>query len=115
MLPPLVAIGVLSVAYWHATDDLRPYALVQFLPLVAIPVLLSAFDPAFTHGAWQMYALGWHAAAKVFEALDVPIFQATGGRVSGHTLKHLAASVVPLCMAYMVVARRPILYSSEQQ
>jgi hypothetical protein len=34
--------GVASVFYWHYTDDLRPYVLVQFLPLLMIPVLLLA-------------------------------------------------------------------------
>ena len=51
--------------------------------------------------AWAALA---NLAAKVFELLDVPIFN-LGGIVSGHTLKHLSASLgfIPLVMW---VARR---------
>ncbi len=37
---PLLLLGVLSVIYWRVTGDLRPYVLVQFYPLVAVPVML---------------------------------------------------------------------------
>ena len=48
LLWPLLAVGVLSVVYWHITEraghgDLRPYGLVQFLPMVLIPVILLTF------------------------------------------------------------------------
>lgn len=45
VLTPFLVIGALTVAYWHYTEqagngDLRPYLVVQFFPLLAIPVLL---------------------------------------------------------------------------
>ena len=48
LLWPLVAVGVASVFYWAWTEqrgagDLRPYALVQFLPIVLMPLLLLMF------------------------------------------------------------------------
>ena len=47
-LIPLVLIGIISVIYWYITEqagqgDLRPYALVQFLPMVIIPMVLLMF------------------------------------------------------------------------
>src|SRR5713101_5041481 len=48
LLIPLLVVGVLSVTYWWFTeqqggDDLRPYLLVQFLPMVLAPLLLLLF------------------------------------------------------------------------
>jgi phosphoglycerol transferase MdoB-like AlkP superfamily enzyme len=37
---PLLTVGLLSVIYWRFSGDLRPYILVQFYPLILIPVLL---------------------------------------------------------------------------
>ncbi|MCX7888021.1 MAG: ceramidase, partial [Verrucomicrobiae bacterium] len=39
---PLVVFGVTSVVYWRHTDDLRLYALVQYGPMVAVPLMLWA-------------------------------------------------------------------------
>ena len=44
MLPLLLAVGVGSVVYWDWTEslnrgDLRPYAFVQFYPMLAIPLI----------------------------------------------------------------------------
>src|SRR5204862_3787407 len=41
---PLAVFGVVSVAWWDLTDDLRPYALAQFLPLALIPLMLALFQ-----------------------------------------------------------------------
>ncbi len=37
LLWPLLAAGALSVLYWRLTGDLRPYVVVQFYPLIAVP------------------------------------------------------------------------------
>jgi hypothetical protein len=47
-----VAVGLGSVLYWHRTEqqghgDLRPYLLVQFYPILAIPLLLLLFPPRY--------------------------------------------------------------------
>lgn len=36
----LVLLGMTSVFYWKVTDDLRPYALVQFYSLMLLPLLM---------------------------------------------------------------------------
>lgn len=40
LLSPLMFTGVMSVMYWNWTDDLRLYALVQFVPLIVMAILL---------------------------------------------------------------------------
>lgn len=88
---PLAVAGVVSVVWWDVTDDLRPYALVQFLPLALIPLMLALFPGRRpTRALWIGVAL--YAGSKVFEVGDGVIF-AAGGLVSGHTVKHLLAAV----------------------
>jgi hypothetical protein len=97
LLIPLVAAGILSVLYWSWTEttwhgDLRPYIIVQFLPMIALPVILVCFDSGFTktNGYWLL--LSAYVFAKFFEHFDREIFAASG-LVSGHTLKHFAAAM----------------------
>lgn len=97
LLWPLVGIGVASVLFWYAGEvqgrgDLRLYALVQFFPLLLIPLIMALYRPRYTHGGAIFLALGFYTAAKAFEHFDHQIFIASGF-VSGHTLKHLAAAV----------------------
>lgn len=40
LLWPLLLIGASSAVYWRLSGDLRPYAVVQFYPLIAIPLML---------------------------------------------------------------------------
>jgi hypothetical protein len=98
LLIPLVAVGIGSVLWWHYTEtigqgDLRLYGWVQFYPMLAIPLLLWLYyRPAVkTILPSLIWIVVWYMIAKVFEALDFPIYHAIG--VSGHTLKHLAAAV----------------------
>ncbi len=97
MLWPLVAVGAASVVYWQITEhrgmgDLRPYAIVQFYPALAIPLLVLLFPARYTRIGDLLGVLGFYAMARICELLDAPIFS-LGRIVSGHTLKHLAASV----------------------
>lgn len=107
---PLALLGAGSVLYWHASElagrgDLRPYLLVQFCPLLLLPLLLLGFESRFTRSGDLWAALGWYVAAKVFEVLDRTIF-AVGAVVSGHTLKHLAAAGSTYMILHMVQRRR---------
>ena len=97
LLFPLLAVGILSVVYWYWTEstgngDLRPYALVQFLPMIVIPVILLCFDSASTTSIGYWLLLSAYVIAKIFEHFDSEIFSASGW-ASGHTLKHLTAAV----------------------
>lgn len=112
LLAPLLAVGAASVAYWRQTElegagDLRLYVLVQFFPLLAIPVLLLLFPARYTRTGDLYRVIGWYVLAKILEALDAPIF-ALGGFTSGHTLKHLASGVAAYWILRMLKARRPL-------
>jgi len=109
LLAPLLLIGVASVIYWAVTEsygigDLRPYALVQFLPMLLIPIILSVYRSASdaTRYFWMMIA--FYVLAKICEYFDAEIF-ALGEVVSGHTLKHLFASLTPATLLYALTRR----------
>jgi hypothetical protein len=97
LLAPLVLACVASVVWWRVTEerghgDLRAYVLAQALPLFCIVVLVAP-RPRRDDGTLDFaLLLAWYAAAKLLETFDVEVFRATGGAVSGHALKHLAAA-----------------------
>jgi hypothetical protein len=111
LLWPLVGLGLGSIVYWYVSDrsgagDLRPYFLVQFFSLLAIPLLLLIFPARYSGSGVYLVALGAYLLGKVAEAKDVEIYRA-GGIVSGHTLKHLLAAVGIGAIAWMVGRRAP--------
>jgi hypothetical protein len=112
LLAPLLAIGaVTAVSWWWTTPcgtgDLRPYYFVQAFSLAAVPLLLLASAPRYTGTAWIVGGLGLYGAAKLAELWDEPIFAATGGVVSGHTLKHLLATAGIALLVILIERRRP--------
>ncbi|HEX5644954.1 MAG TPA: ceramidase domain-containing protein, partial [Erythrobacter sp.] len=101
LLWPLIALGIFSIAWWGFSEmdgrgDLRLYALVQFLPMLLIPLMLVLLPGRALHAAWLWASLGAYIAAKVAEHFDGAILAATGG-FSGHSLKHLLAALGAWC------------------
>jgi hypothetical protein len=97
LLWPLVAAGIASIAWWIHTEldgrgDLRPYALVQFLPMLLLPLILLLSRSGGLNTAMLWMSLGAYGAAKLAEHFDPVIFDATGV-FSGHSLKHLFAAL----------------------
>jgi Ceramidase len=89
-LIPLLALGLLSVVWWRIVGDLRPYLMVQFLPILLIPAILLLY-PVSAPGTRYIWAvLGVYVLAKVLEIFDPQIYAAFG--MSGHSLKHVAAA-----------------------
>lgn len=112
LLLPLVCFGIFSVAYWWYTErqghgDLRLYALVQYLPMLLIPLIVILFGNKTvpTRNLWYMMLA--YLIAKFFEAGDQLIFQRTPF-LSGHTLKHFAAGLTPLFYIRYLMDRRSI-------
>lgn len=115
LVAPLVAAGVLSVAYWHVTEgggagDLRPYVLVQVYPMLGIPLVLALFPARYTRSGDWLVALALYAAAKAAEMGDAAVFWA-GGIVSGHTLKHVLAALAIAVLVRMLARREPLVPS----
>jgi len=99
-LPALVAVGLLSAVYWRMTDDLRVYVLVQFLPVVLIPMIMALWP----HGTWISWraivgAFAFYALAKLTEHFDAEVLALLSESISGHTIKHLCAAAAPLAVA----------------
>ena len=98
-LVPLLLAGVGSVLAWAVTlqfspgGDLRAYAFVKYaIPAGAVVLLLAVPEPRATR-APIVLALVTFALATGFELGDGAVFRATEGAVSGHTVKHLVASL----------------------
>eukprot|EP01124_Arcella_intermedia_P027578 TRINITY_DN5430_c0_g2_i2.p1 TRINITY_DN5430_c0_g2~~TRINITY_DN5430_c0_g2_i2.p1 ORF type:complete len:216 (+),score=45.51 TRINITY_DN5430_c0_g2_i2:253-900(+) len=77
-------------------DQLLPYFIIQFFPLIAITVMLFKWPAdAELKLSYVAPGLSLYALAKVLEGLDLHSdhFYKTllKGRISGHSLKHLAA------------------------
>lgn len=94
---PLAASGMLSVIYWWITEqagagDLRPYILVQYLPMVLIPLILLLFPKSSGQNKFYWLLFSSYLAAKFFEINDIEVFHLTHQVISGHTIKHLAAA-----------------------
>ena len=97
LLWPLVVVGIGSIAWWIRTEaagqgDLRPYALVQFLPMLLLPMILLLWRGEGLRAKAIWMAVGAYAAAKLAELFDHAVMAATGG-FSGHSLKHLLAAL----------------------
>jgi len=112
LLGPLVALAALSVGYWavgeqRGAGDLRPYALVQFYPLVAIPLMIWLLPARYTASMGLLAAAGIYALAKVPELTDGWILSTTRV-VSGHTLKHLLAALAGYSVLRMLRHRRAV-------
>lgn len=110
LLLPFVVLGALSVEVWRRGElagvgDLRFYALVQFYPMLALPLVLLLYPSRYDR-AWALWVmLGLYVAAKLFEAFDAGVYTILGQAMSGHAIKHvLAASAV--AVAFHAIARR---------
>lgn len=109
LLVPLLLIGFASVVYWsytesHGVGDLRPYAIVQFLPILLIPITLLLFPSRSDLGRYIWMMFGLYLAAKFFETFDANIY-AAGELISGHSIKHIVASLAPACLLYGLLQR----------
>jgi hypothetical protein len=105
----LVAVGIAAALYWAWTEsrglgDLRPYVLVQFLPIVLMPLILLLYPEQYLRNSFLFYAFGLYFLAKACEHFDTQIYGLTGG-MSGHTLKHVVAAGAVLCIIRAVTAR----------
>ncbi len=108
----LIAAGIASLLYWDWTEtlgrgDLRPYAMVQFYPMLALPLVVALFpNSRYTAGGYLVWVIFWYGLAKLLEHFDGQVFELLGHTVSGHTLKHLAAAVAPLVVLRMLLSKR---------
>lgn len=108
----LLLLGISSVLYWFFTEmqgrgDLRFYGVIQFLPILLIPLILVMYPKKFTHDRLIWAILVGYAIAKVCEIYDAEIFAMLGEVISGHTLKHLISALGAACFLWGLFIRRP--------
>lgn len=83
----LVTAGIGSVVWWRITGDLRPYAVVQFGPLLLLLPKLRTVHDAKLLGS----ALGFYVLAKLAEHYDGAIYSIV--KMGGHAWKHVLAGL----------------------
>ena len=111
LLIPLLIIGAGSVIYWAMTEargagDLRPYAIVQFLPMLLIPLILLMYRSIYDNVGFLWLVIVLYALSKLFEYFDFATFE-IGQLISGHSIKHVVAAIAPLVFLYGINSRRP--------
>jgi hypothetical protein len=117
LLWPLLVIGILSIVYWHITEragrgDLRPYALVQFLPMVLIPMILLLFRPRLNGSIFLWAMIGAYVVSKITEYFDAELYAASA-TLSGHSIKHIAAAIGTLFI-YVALRKRQLIYGNSR-
>jgi hypothetical protein len=112
LLVPAVVLGVGGAVHWHLTElagcgDVRVYGLVQFYPMLAVPLMLALFPARYTHAHafWGLFAA--YGIAKVFETFDADVLS-LNGFASGHNLKHVFAALGLWAMVGMLRKRAPL-------
>lgn len=105
----LALFAAAGVARWvftdrHGAGDLRPYLLLQVLPLILIPLWQAIHRTPRTERLAFAAAMGLYVVAKLAEVLDHQIAN-TLGFVSGHTLKHLIATAATAAIVWGLTQR----------
>jgi hypothetical protein len=89
--------GTASIYIANSNANALPWALVQFGGLAFIIGFASLSAPKYDPKHQPSLGLWWivvvYAAAKAFEMADQPVFDWTQHLVSGHSLKHIVASL----------------------
>lgn len=110
LILPLVIAGIASVLYWSFSEsrgvgDLRAYALVQFMPMILLPLILLTHPSPFDRYAFLWWAIGLYAVAKLFELFDAEIYRISG-LVSGHSMKHIVGAAAMLVVLAGIRSRK---------
>jgi hypothetical protein len=99
--PVLLILAPMSAMAAYTLHNVLPWAVVQFGGMALI-IWLACLPrqpalPAIHLGA----LIALYALAKLFESQDTQVFELTQGLISGHSLKHIAASLaaVPVIAA----------------
>ena len=90
-LPLLLGLGVLSMAAWRVTDDLRLYRIVQALPVLLTPMICLLFPGRVTRVKYFAWMAFWFGLATFCDLFDRAIHGWIG--FGGHAIKHLLAAI----------------------
>ena len=92
MAGAVLLAGPAAVLWWALTGNLMPWAVVQLGGMLVVLVLacLPRRDGALAVHLGAV--IGLYAVAKLFEAADHAVFDATHQWLSGHSIKHVLAA-----------------------
>jgi hypothetical protein len=112
LLLSMLVVGVLSVLTWYYGElnghgDLRLYLLVQFFPMLAIPLIVFMYPTPRMMRIEILITIILYAIAKFFEHKDAVIFH-SGNILSGHTIKHLFAAAAVFYILQVVKRKSEI-------
>lgn len=108
----LAMFAVFSVGWWKfSAGDLRPYLLLQMLPLVLIPLWQWIYRAPRRDRIAFALGLALYAVAKVAELYDHQVLAALGV-ISGHTIKHLLAAGAAAIIVGRLTERRQAPFST---
>jgi hypothetical protein len=104
LLPLFIAAGLASAAWWGWSEargmgDLRPYLLMQLVPLLFTPLLLRCYPPRDSGDRMLLAIIGLYGLALLCDVGDRAIYALTDGRVGGHTIKHVIAAAAVFAVA----------------
>ena len=92
----VLAAGLLAAEVFHESGNVLPWAIVQFGGMALVLTLALATPMRGAVGLKLGWVIFFYVLAKGFELADEPIYRLTGQLISGHSLKHLAASLAGL-------------------
>lgn len=104
----VLALGPLSVGVWLASGNVLPWAVLQFGGM-ALVLWLASLKPLP-----DALAIRWgvvimvYAVAKLLEQADQVVYALSSEIISGHSLKHVVASVAAWPVIAAVLAGRKI-------
>lgn len=109
LLLPMLLLGMSSVCYWYFGEldgdgDLRFYILVQFLPILLLPLILILYPPKLVPDTYLWGVLLLYGLSKLAELWDSEIFQLLG-IFSGHAIKHILAASGTCCFLMALRSR----------
>jgi hypothetical protein len=105
---PFALLGAISVLWWAGTGDLYLYLVVRVGVGVGIVCLLLLRRGRRTQAWWLVAAIALDVVMTIAERLDHEIFAATGGLVSGHSVKHLLAGALLGCVLAWLTRREQV-------
>ena len=106
LLLAFAIVGTTTVFYWHASENLAPYLVMQVGFMATALIATAWITSRYTHANRVYLAAGLYAIAMIFERLDHQVYALLGGWISGHTLKHLVACVAIAIVYSMLRERR---------
>ena len=97
----VLLLGPLTALTAHLSGNSLPWGLIQFGGMALILAMVRTPNRAGTLNLRWAWVIALYAVAKLLELADHAVYNALGQVVSGHSLKHVVASLAawPVCLA----------------